>query len=64
MTLALSATLRLNSIKRAGHRTRMHDCHIPEKEREHVSEEEDVLENIEVDGECCYEGCYRFAPDA
>jgi len=64
MALALSAILRLNSIKRAGHRARMHDCHIPEKEREHVSEEDGLLENLELDGKYCYEGCYRSAQDA
>jgi hypothetical protein len=33
----------------------------PRKEREHISEEDDLLESLEVDGECGYEGCYRFA---
>jgi hypothetical protein len=26
-------------------------------------EEEDIWENIEVDGGCCWEGCHRLAQD-
>jgi len=33
----------LQIIKRAGQRAGMYDCHIPEKEREHASEKDDLL---------------------